>query len=74
MKFTEWDKFNEDETLCRKVGCQGWNISVCCPELMTSLCRSKEKLLKRLNIKEIDLEKNKITVDYIKNKLQEKSE
>ena len=72
MKRTEWDKFNDDENLCKRAGCQNWNISVCCPELMTCLCKPKQNLLKKLNINEDELEEGKLTVEHIKDKLRNK--
>lgn len=72
-KETEWDKFNESMKLCGDLGCSKTSISVCCPELMGILCKPKSNLLKKLNLLEEDLDKNKITyeqlLDIYKNKI-----
>lgn len=64
-KETEWDRFNESMKLCRDLGCSKNSMSVCCPELMGMLCKPKSNLLKKLNILEKDLDKNKITYEQL---------
>lgn len=65
-KITEWDKFNESKELCKKLGCKQWSIDNCYPELINVLCRRKKRLLRELNIYEVDLEDNIISYDKIK--------
>lgn len=71
-KDTEWNKYNESMKLCRDLGCSKTSMEICCPELMGILCKPKSNLLKKLNILEEDLDKNKVTYEQLLNTYKNK--
>jgi hypothetical protein len=72
-EFTEWDRFQWSMRRCTELGCKKWNMDVCCPEMMGSLCNPKIKVLRKLEITEEDLNSNKITAKEVLDKIGEKN-
>lgn len=70
MRFTNWDKYKDDRGICRKVGCGDEELKWCCPDLDCSLCKPKVNLLKKLEIKEKDLDGNLISVEDVKERIE----
>ena len=71
MQETEWDKYKDTMSCCLNLGCKKWNMSVCCPELMTVLCRPKSRFLKKARISEERLDNNEYTCKEIVWRIQD---
>lgn len=65
MRFTNWDKYKDNRTICKIVGCNQEDTQVCCPDLDGTLCKRKSKYLMQLGIREKDLDNNLFTVEEI---------
>lgn len=65
MRFTNWDKYKDNRTICKMVGCNQEDTQVCCPDLDGTLCKRKAKYLMQLGIREKDLDNNLFTVEEI---------
>ena len=65
MRFTNWDKYKDNRTICKMVGCDQEDTQVCCPDLDGTLCKRKSKYLTQLRIREKDLDNNLVTVEEI---------
>lgn len=65
MRFTNWDKYKDNRTICKMLGCDQEDTQVCCPDLDGILCKRKSKYLMQLGIREKDLDNNLLTVEEI---------
>jgi len=70
MKFTNWDRFKDSKKICKMAGCSKEEMFICCPDLDTSLCKPKGKILRQLNIKEELLDKDLVSVEEIISRLE----
>lgn len=72
LRFTNWDKYKDDRSICKLAGCNENDIYICCPDLDGSICKPKKKLLVQLDVKEQDLDSNLVTLQDIRRYREEK--
>lgn len=61
MRFTNWDKYKDDKSICEGLGCDEDARWFCCPDLDGMLCIPKKEWLKDSKIAEEDLDSNLIS-------------